>query len=56
MRAIVQDYLANPSDKLLLQMTSEEQRFIARQDLPKKKAKKKAKEKEEPQEPQEQDS
>ena len=44
MRQIVQDYLQNPSDSLLAEMTSEEQRFIARQDPPKKKAKKKVKE------------
>ena len=60
MRAIVQEYLENPSDKLLNQMTSEEQRFLARQDPPKKskakKSKAKATEGESQDEPQEANS
>ena len=47
MRAIVQDYLENPSDKLLVQMTSEEQRHVEKLQAdkrPKAKTKTKAKE------------
>ncbi len=43
MRAIVQEYLDNPSEKLLAQLTSEEQRFLAREDPPKKSKAKKSK-------------
>ena len=43
MRAIVQEYLDNPSEKLLAQLTSEDQRFLAREDPPKKSKAKKSK-------------
>lgn len=47
MRAILKDYLENPSDKVLQQMTSEEQRYVAKlqaEKKPKPKTKTKAKE------------